>query len=81
MPYAVQNTCAVLWANMTISTNGPQHTDPTVQIMRLEQNADAYHCEIVLVLFGEKQHNDVYWLFHPLTIQKCCWSKHLKSEV
>ena len=39
--------------------------------MRLKQNADAYQCEIVFILFGEKQHNGVYCMFHPLTVQKC----------
>ena len=53
-------------ANMTISTNGLQQTEPTVQIMRLKQTADAHHCEIILILSEEKQHNGVYCIFHPL---------------
>ena len=39
--------------------------------MRLEQNADAYQCEVVLAVFGEKQHTGVYCMFQPLIVQKC----------
>ena len=45
-------------------------TEPTVKIIRLRKKAvfvDAYHCEIALVLFGEKQHNGVYLMLHHLT--------------
>ena len=54
----------VLWgsANMTIEIQ----TESTVQILRLKQNANAYHYEIVFVLFGENQHSVLYWIFHLL---------------
>ena len=58
-----------------------QPTDPTVQIIRLKQNANVYHCWIIVVLFGEKQHKGVCSMFHSLTVQKWCWLKHLESKV
>ena len=48
-----------------------QQTESTVQVMKLKQNANAYQCELVLVLFGEKQHSGGYCMFHPLTVQEC----------
>ena len=58
-----------------------QQTASKVQMMRLKQNADAYHCEIIFILFRERQHYIIYCIFSPSDFQNCCWSKHLKSEV
>ena len=33
-------------------------------------NADAYSCEIVLILFGKLRNNSVSYIFYPLTFQK-----------
>ena len=42
-----------------------------IQILRFKQNAVSHQCETVLILFGQKKHNFVYCMFHPLTVQNC----------
>ena len=54
---AAQNTCAAF-------------SEPTVQNMRLKQNTFVLERGIVLVLFGKKQHNLIYYMLFPLTIQE-----------
>ena len=48
--------------------------------MRLKQNADAYQCKIVLVLFGEKQLNGVYCIFHPHNCSEM-FDRNIESDI